>query len=153
MFFYENANSTTNSSATPYLYYLITIVKKIIPASIKLFLKLLLRKVNDLRKGYKRKFALTFSGENNFIEVLCIQQPIKPTPSSINKQHNIQLAAKKMNGLLIEPGQIFSFWKLAGSPAEKNGYQKSRTIIKGEIDVTVGGGLCQLSGLIYYKPG
>jgi vancomycin resistance protein VanW len=58
------------------------------------------------------------------------------------------LAAKKVNEVVIYPNEIFSFWKVIGNP--NNQFKKGRTIQNGEIIEDVGGGLCQVSGIIYY---
>ncbi|MBK7433440.1 MAG: VanW family protein [Chitinophagaceae bacterium] len=82
--------------------------------------------------------------------VKSITQPLKSAASALAKKQNLSIALNKLDGLQICPGQVFSFWHLVGDPSKKNGYQKSRTIINGQLQEEVGGGLCQLSGLIYY---
>jgi vancomycin resistance protein YoaR len=54
-----------------------------------------------------------------------------------------------MQGLHLGPGEVFSFWKLVGNPNEKNGYRAASTLIQNKVNMAVGGGLCQLSGVIY----
>ena len=66
-----------------------------------------------------------------------------------NKLHNIRLAVSKMQGLLIQPGEIFSFWKLTGPPEKKNGFKEGATFIDRQVSSAIGGGLCQLSGLLH----
>ncbi|MCY7007025.1 VanW family protein, partial [Staphylococcus aureus] len=46
-----------------------------------------------------------------------------------NKAYNIQLASSKMDGIIIKPGEEFSFWKLVGKINKKNGYKDGRVII------------------------
>lgn len=41
-----------------------------------------------------------------------------------SKAHNLLLACSKINGILIHPGETFSFWRLVGEPSEKRGYQE-----------------------------
>ncbi len=125
-------------------------MKKLIPPSIRLYIKLTLRHCSDWLKGHNKKFARHHLPNNNFYEIVCIGQVLKATESSANKIHNLSAAIDKLNNIIIPPGQVFSFWKLIGTPSEKNGYKKSRSIIKGELEAAVGGGLCQLSGLIYF---
>ena len=124
--------------------------KKHIPPFLKLFIKQSARKGRDFFNGTTQKFATTFSSQNDLYEIIEITQAIKTTPTTLNKIHNLSLAIKKINNINIKPGEIFSFWQLVGNPSEKNGYQKSRSIVNGEIEAAVGGGLCQLSGLIYF---
>ena len=51
--------------------------------------------------------------------------------------------------MTIWPDQIFSFWKIVGNPSKKRGFVQSRSLVNGETIESYGGGLCQLSGLIY----
>lgn len=126
------------------------LLKAIIPVPLKLFLKLHLRQINDIASGQTKLFAKKTAPAPAMQEAVCIKQVLKTSGSSANKLHNIKLAVAKIHHLIIEPGQVFSFWKLVGNPSEKNGYQKSRSIVNGELEAAVGGGLCQLSGLIYF---
>ncbi|PID34796.1 MAG: vancomycin resistance protein [candidate division SR1 bacterium] len=67
-----------------------------------------------------------------------------------NKITNIQIAIKKLDGLIIHPGEVFSFWDRVGKPTYKKGYLDGILISKGKVEVGVGGGLCQLSNLLYW---
>ena len=126
------------------------ILKKFIPASLKLFYRINQRRYIDRSSGNYKIFAKEFSATPDFHPVVMIEQIIKSNALSVNKIHNLSLAIAKLNNIIIQPGYIFSFWQLAGNPTQKNGYQKSRSIINGDVEATIGGGLCQLSGLIYF---
>lgn len=67
-----------------------------------------------------------------------------------NKTKNISLAIKKLDGLIIQPGEIFSFWELVGKPTYKKWYLDGILINHGWVWVWVGGWLCQLSNLLYW---
>lgn len=67
-----------------------------------------------------------------------------------NKITNLKLAVKKINGILIKPGETFSYWKLIGNPNRRNGYVDGMVLFNGTYKTDVGGGLCQLSNLIYW---
>ena len=67
-----------------------------------------------------------------------------------NKIVNLRLAIAKINGIVIEPGQTFSFWKLVGRPTKAKGYLEGMTLSNGNVTKGVGGGLCQLGNLIYW---
>ena len=45
-----------------------------------------------------------------------------------NKAVNLALAATKVNGALLRPGQVFSFWHMVGSVTAKKGYREGLTI-------------------------
>lgn len=66
-----------------------------------------------------------------------------------NKITNIQLAIKKLDGLIIYPEQVFSFRKSVQKPTEKKGYLEGILINHGWVDKGIGGWLCQLSNLLY----
>ena len=67
----------------------------------------------------------------------------------LNKLHNIELAISRMQGLVLEMGQEFDFWALAQAPTVENGYREGAMFINHRVSSSVGGGLCQLSGLVY----
>lgn len=65
--------------------------------------------------------------------------------SSPARIHNIALAASRLNGLLIKPGEIFSFNKALGDISVYTGYQQSYIIKGGRTVLGDGGGVCQVS--------
>ncbi len=67
-----------------------------------------------------------------------------------NKRTNLTLAISKINGLIIQPNESFSFWRLVGEPTEKRGYTEGLVIDKGKLTRGIGGGLCQLANLIHW---
>ena len=67
-----------------------------------------------------------------------------------NKVINLQLAAAKLNGVLLYPGETFSYWRLIGKPSRKKGYREGMVLFLGRIGSDVGGGLCQMSNLIFW---
>lgn len=68
----------------------------------------------------------------------------------VNKITNLRLAAAKMNGVLIQPGETFSFWYLTGNPTARKGYLEGLVLQNGRIGKGIGGGLCQMGNLIYW---
>lgn len=66
-----------------------------------------------------------------------------------NKALNIELAGACISGLLIRPGEAFSFWRLVGKPTAKRGYKNGRVIIADRIVPGPGGGLCNLGHSIH----
>lgn len=67
-----------------------------------------------------------------------------------NKKINLMIAAKKLNGLVIHPNEIFSFWYLVGETTRKYGYKEGLVISKMGLKSDIGGGLCQLANMIHY---
>lgn len=67
-----------------------------------------------------------------------------------NKIINLRLAAQRLNGILVHPGETFSYWRLIGKPTRSKGYVDGMVLSHGRVGSGVGGGLCQLSNLIYW---
>lgn len=68
----------------------------------------------------------------------------------VNKVTNLKLASTKINGIILKPGETFSFWQLVGKPTKAKGYLEGMVLSNGSFHPGVGGGLCQLSNLIYW---
>lgn len=66
-----------------------------------------------------------------------------------NKAVNIALASSKINGMIIRPGEVFSFWRTVGNTTEKNGYKDGRVLRRNKIVPGRGGGLCNLGNTIH----
>lgn len=74
-----------------------------------------------------------------------------PVPVEEAKVKNLQIAAPKVNRVLIKPGETFSFWNLVGRCTVQNGYQSGLMVANdGELKKGTGGGLCQFSNLIHW---
>lgn len=67
-----------------------------------------------------------------------------------NKITNLKLAAAKVNGIVLRPGEVFSYWKLIGKPTKRKGYVDGMILKSGTFHAGIGGGLCQLSNLIFW---
>ena len=67
-----------------------------------------------------------------------------------NKVTNLTLASKKINKIVIHPGEVFSFWKTIGNPTKRKGYKEGLAISSSELKTGIGGGLCQLANMIHY---
>lgn len=67
-----------------------------------------------------------------------------------NKIINLKIAAARLDGIVIQPGETFSYWKLLGNPTKRKGYVDGMVLFYGTYKAGIGGGLCQLSNLIYW---
>lgn len=67
-----------------------------------------------------------------------------------NKIHNLKIATAKINNIVIWPGETFSYWRLIGKPTKKKGYKAGMVLQCGTFSSGIGGGLCQLSNLLYW---
>lgn len=69
--------------------------------------------------------------------------------SQENKAVNINLACSKMNGLIIKPGEEFSFWSLVGKTTKRRGFKSGRILVQRKLQTGFGGGLCNLANTIH----
>ncbi len=67
-----------------------------------------------------------------------------------NKVKNLAIACPTIDGILIKPGQTFSFWRQIGEATADKGYFEGMQLSRGEVVRGVGGGLCQLANLLYW---
>ncbi|CAM3088530.1 VanW family protein [Leuconostoc rapi] len=74
-----------------------------------------------------------------------------PVPVEEAKVANLKIAAPKVNGIIIKPGETFSFWRLVGRCTAERGYQNGLMVANdGQLKKGTGGGLCQFSNLIHW---
>lgn len=73
-----------------------------------------------------------------------------PIEYQYNKVHNLKLAARKIDGMLIRPGETFSFWHAVRNADSETPYLPGLSLVNGKIHAEYGGGLCQLSNLLYW---
>ncbi len=67
-----------------------------------------------------------------------------------NKETNLKLAIEKIDRIVLNPEETFSFWKLVGRTTKRKGFLKGMVLTQGNFMAGIGGGLCQLSNLIYW---
>ena len=65
-----------------------------------------------------------------------------------NKGVNLKIASSKINGIVVHPGETFSFWKLVGKVSKRKGYKNGRVITFDGLKPGLGGGLCNLGNTI-----
>jgi len=69
--------------------------------------------------------------------------------SSSNRITNVRIGAAQYNGVLLKPGQVFSFGALLGEVGPAQGYKEGRIILEGRQESAYGGGLCQVSSTAF----
>ena len=70
--------------------------------------------------------------------------------SSSNRITNVRLAAEKINGVILQPGQTFSYNDVVGKRTKANGFKEAGAYSGGQVVQEVGGGICQVSSTLYY---
>lgn len=72
-----------------------------------------------------------------------LQEPIE------GEAHNIALAAERLSGTVLQPGQVFSQNGSLGPYTENRGYRAGPTYMGNRYVTTIGGGVCKISSLLY----
>lgn len=67
-----------------------------------------------------------------------------------NKVFNLKLAAATLDRLVIRPGETFSFWSLVRRADQVTPYKEGLATVNGQVIPQKGGGLCQLSNLLFW---
>lgn len=67
----------------------------------------------------------------------------------LGKLQNLRTAARRLNGLFIPSGDVFSFWRQVGRPTARAGFATGRMLREGCVVPSTGSGLCQLSNALY----
>jgi vancomycin resistance protein YoaR len=70
--------------------------------------------------------------------------------SSAARINNITKAAASINGIILNPGEEFSYNAALGQRTRAAGYQAAGAYSGGQVVQEVGGGICQVSSTLYY---
>jgi hypothetical protein len=62
---------------------------------------------------------------------------------------NIRLAARSLDGTVLEPGEVLSFNARVGPRSAERGYQPAPVILREVRDVQIGGGVCQVASTLF----
>ena len=69
--------------------------------------------------------------------------------SNIPRTSNLKLAMKKLNGVVVAPGETFSYNKTLGKRTAEAGYKEAGGFAGGKVVQTLAGGICQISSTLY----
>ncbi|MCW3836505.1 2OG-Fe dioxygenase family protein [Sphingomonas canadensis] len=125
-------------------------LRSALPEPVRMSVALARRQLREF--GPRRRFAARPDGAPSGAAghpVATVTQPIKRTAFWEGKYHNISRGAELLDGVRIAPGETLSFWRLVGRPSEAAGFQMGRGIRGDALGGDIGGGLCQVSGIVY----
>lgn len=66
-----------------------------------------------------------------------------------NRTTNLILAANKINGTVLMPGETFSYNKVVGARTIEAGYKEAPIYVNGRVENGLGGGICQITSTLY----
>lgn len=87
-------------------------------------------------------------GDSIFIDTLSTYTS-KYDVSNRNRSTNVELAALKLNNVVLLPGETFSYNKTVGKRTISNGFKEASIYTKNGIEYGLGGGICQVSSTLY----
>lgn len=75
--------------------------------------------------------------------------PTKYDASNVNRSKNLEIAASKINGTVLLPGEKFSFNAVVGERTVADGYKDAKIYADGQVVDGLAGGICQISSTLY----
>ena len=69
--------------------------------------------------------------------------------SNTNRSTNLRIAAEKINGKVLMPGEVFSYNKVVGKRTVEEGYKDAKIYANGGVVDGLAGGICQISSTLY----
>jgi len=125
-------------------------LKKILPPELRIQLRVTFTRLKDLLNGHYFSFQKRNANTSPLPRQFSLSQPIRKNDYSENKKHNLKLAIEKIQNRILYPQKIFSYWHLIPQPIKKNGFKKGRNLVANQLALDYGGGLCQLSGIMFH---
>jgi vancomycin resistance protein YoaR len=77
------------------------------------------------------------------------ETPYDAAARAEDRTFNLRLAASKLDGYVLLPGEELDFNDVVGARDEANGYRVAKVIARGELVDGIGGGTCQISGTLH----
>jgi vancomycin resistance protein VanW len=127
------------------------LVRRYVPHAVRWRIRALRRLIDDTRS--RVRFAATGDSPGFDVEVCRYALPLRCYPGQEHgfaaKRSNIDLALRAIDGVLLRPGETFSFWHSVGRPTASRGYAKAAALKDGLLTEEVGGAICFVSTLVY----
>ncbi|MFW6023420.1 MAG: VanW family protein, partial [Myxococcota bacterium] len=77
------------------------------------------------------------------------ETPYNASRKAADRTHNLRVAARKLDGRILMPGEVLDFNEVVGDRGEANGFRPAPVIEGGELVDGVGGGACQVAGTLH----
>ncbi|PWF43925.1 VanW family protein [Massilia glaciei] len=126
------------------------LLRQAMPLATRQTLAHAMRHWRDRRRGVLLKRAHSGADLHGYTLQAEVVQPVRPGALFENKLRNLAKGANGIDLSTVAPGQVWSFWCYVGEPNERNGYVYGRNLVNGQLTRQLGGGLCQLSSMLYH---
>jgi vancomycin resistance protein VanW len=103
------------------------------------------RNYANLRQGQNLPFLHASHGTPMLRELSGVDMELQR-----NKMASLTIAASCIDGVVLRPGETFSFWRMVRKPTAARGFKVGLVLRNGTIQQDIGGGLCQMTNLIYW---
>lgn len=87
--------------------------------------------------------------EDKYVNKIMAKYSTSYSGSSANRCLNIALAASKIDGYVVNPGERFSYNKVVGPRTEAAGFKSAHVYVGTKVVDGIGGGICQVSSTLY----
>lgn len=112
------------------------------------------RNMDSIPKKEQYEMPLKFTNPNIFVKDLNVFPDQLSTFSTnyVNnpsRTTNLRIAARKINGTILMPGEKFSFNEVVGERTIAAGYKNAAIFVNGQVEDGLAGGICQISSTLY----
>ncbi len=128
------------------------LARRLLPYELRLRVRLVRRAWHDRRQH--TIFAATHGDPEQFPHTVCsyerrfIDYPGQEA-FALAKRRNQARLARDLHAIVINPGETFSVWRLAGRPTRRAGYLPAAALKAGVLTSETGGAVCLLSTVLY----
>lgn len=92
---------------------------------------------------------LVSAADARLVDTLLARYTTYFNPGKRERTHNLRLAADALNGMVLIPGQRFSYNDTVGPRLVSRGFKNAIIYVRGRLEEGVGGGICQVSSTLY----
>ncbi len=131
------------------------LVRSIFPFSARVEIHRAMRMLHDIRS--RKLISTRKESASGFNSILSEASSPLRRPGTITsevlqggKEHNVALVARAIDGLVLAPGEVFSYHVLVGRPSRFRGFVPGLELHDGKESSGIGGGSCQVSNLLYW---
>jgi VanW like protein len=128
------------------------LLRRTLPIAARWRVRAARRRIADAVSGVR--FCARSGDASDFAELIgTYTRPLICYPGQASrfaaKQHNIALALSRVDGIIVAPGETFSFWRCVGRPTLRAGFEAAAALKDGVLVEDVGGAICLSSTLLY----
>jgi len=131
-------------------------IRRVVPIAIRIERKRLMRAPSWLLERASMSARRTTPEERTDYTIACAtkRSPLRRASAHAGslqaaKEQNVRRVIELLNGVVVEPGGVFSYHHAVGRPSVLRGFAPGPELRDGELSVGVGGGACQVSNMLY----